>query len=262
MRSTTSKEGMALFSLVALLLGLGCATSAPQPDPERQSRRAQAQLEIGVDHLRNGREALALRKFLFAESLDPGSARIHLALGEGYLVSGRTEQAERHFRRVVELDPLEFEARMYLSGLMILGGRYREALAQCQFLLEDPTFSAPWRALNNCGRAQLELGEFGEARKSFERALDYGAEFWPATLSLGILADRQGRSQEALELFRDVLARDPGAPAKSEIHYRLGEVYVSLGQPQQALVHLDHSVDLAPRSVWAKRSQAYLEKIR
>lgn len=257
MGSRSSKRGAALFLLAAL--GLGCASSTGQPDPRRQAR---ARLDIGVDHLRNGREALALRDFMHAESLDPSSARIQLALGEGYLVSRRLERAEHHFRQALELDPREFDARMHLSALLIYDGRYREALAECQLLIQDPTFPAPWRAMNNRGHALLELGQLGEARKSFEDALDYGPEFWQATLSLGILADREGKGEEALERFQEVLALDPGAPVKSEVHYRLGEVYVSLGQRQAALAHLDRSIAEAPQGAWARRSEVYLDRIR
>jgi len=248
--------------LISAILGLGCATSAPQPDPGQLSRRATARLEIGVDHLRNGREALALRDFQQAESLDPRNVRIQLALGEGYLVSGRLQQSERHFRRALELDSREFDARMHLTAILIHSKRYREALAECRFLVQDPTFPSPWRALSNCGQAHLELGELGDARKSLEQALDYRVDFWPATLSLGILAHRQGRRHEALEHFQDVLARDPGATVKSEVHYRLGELYVSLGQRPEALTHLARSVAEAPRGFWARQSEAYLEQIQ
>jgi len=151
---------------------------------------------------------------------------------------------------------------MHLSALLIHSGRYREALEECGLLAEDPTFPAPWRALHNCGHAYLELGELQEARDSFEQALAYGVDFWEATLSLGILAKREGRREEALERFREVLDRNPGASATSEVHYHLGEVYVSLGQRQQALAHLDDSITAAPRGVWADRSEAYRELIR
>jgi len=246
----------------ALSLGLGCASSGPQPDPERQARRAQAQMDIGIDHLRNGRSALALRDLLLAETLDPNSARIQLALGEGYLVLGRIEQSERHFRRALELDPREFEARMHLSALLIHAKHYREALRECRILVDDPTFPSPWRALSNCGRAQLELGELGEARESLERALDYGVGFWPAALTLGILADRQGKREEAMTRFYEVLDRNPSPPVKSEVHYRLGEVFVALGERQQALAHLSRSVAEAPESFWARQSEDYIEQMR
>lgn len=260
LRAKIIKPILALLAVAGLCLA--CVTPSPQPDPLQQARQAHARLEIGIDHLRNGRQALALRDFLFAQSLDPDSARIQLALGDGYLASGRMEVAESHFRRALELDPDEFDARMNLSAILIHDGRHPEALYHCQILIDDPTFPAPWRALNNQGRAQLELGELSEARESFERALDYGAEFWPATLSLGILAHREGQRQEALGLFEQVLVLEPGTAVASEVHYRLGEIYVALGRREEAVAHLDRSVEEAPRSRWARKSEAYVKLIR
>ena len=261
--SLPAKLTKLMLALLAVAgLSLACATPSPQPDPRQKARQAQARLDIGIDHLRNGRQALALRDFLLAQSLDPDNARIQLALGDGYLATGRIEVSEGHFRRALELDPDGYDARMNLTAILIHDGRYPEALRHCQILVDDPTFPAPWRALNNQGRAQLELGALSDARESFERALDYGAEFWPATLSLGILAEREGQGLVAVGLFEQVLALEPGKSVASEVHYRLGEVYVGLGRREEALAHLDRSVQEAPRSRWARKSEDYVKRIR
>ncbi|MFP8877169.1 MAG: hypothetical protein VCB99_09745, partial [Myxococcota bacterium] len=94
-----AKLGKLMPALLAVAgLSLACATPSSQPDPRQKARQAQARLDIGIDHLRNGRQALALRDFLLAQSLNPDSARIQLALGDGYLATGRMESSESHFR--------------------------------------------------------------------------------------------------------------------------------------------------------------------
>ena len=148
---------------------------------------------------------------------------------------------------------------MTLTALLILRERYEEVIPQCQALVDDPTFVAPWRALTNRSTAELRLGRVSDARDSLELALEYRSDFWPAMLSLALLEAEAGSPVKAIRLLEDVMALEPGPGVESEVNYRMAELYVALGNRRQALGHLTASVARAPDSRWAKKSQEYLQ---
>ena len=246
--------------LCALALAVsGCATGGGAEKQADAARRANSHLAIGVDHLSNGRSALALREFLAAEELDPKNARIQYALGDAYLARGKRGDAERHLRRALELYAGHHDARLSLSALLLTERRYVEAVAECELLVDDPTFAEPWRALTNQAWAEFKLGETEAARRNLELAREYRDDYWPATLALAMVENDQGRRLDAIRLFRDILVMDPGAEVESEVNYRLAEIYVALGKRREAMGHLTASVARAPEGPWAKKSQEYLK---
>jgi len=248
-----------LLFLGCVGLGLGCATTRADEARAHDERKANSHLEIGGDHMANGRSALALREFLAAEKLDPRNARVHYALGDAYLARGKKMEAERHVRRSLELFPDYHEARLFLSALLLMEKRYAEAVPECDLLIDDPTFQSPWRALTNRAWALFKLGEEQKARDALHLAREYRAEYWPATLALGIVEGESGRRLEAIRLFQEIIAQGPGATVESEVNYRIAEIYVALGKRREAMGHLTTAVARAPDSPWAKKSKEYLK---
>jgi Tfp pilus assembly protein PilF len=254
---------MATAWMLLALGSLGCAsTGAKEADAKLASRKATSHLTLGADHLENGRAALALREFLTAETLDPLNPRIQYALGEGYLARRKSEEAEAHYLRALEIDPAYHEARLSLSALYIVGQRYEEARSACQWLVDDPTFPAPWRALANLGWADYKLGQTGPARKSLRLALDYAEEYWPALLSLAVIESEQGRRREAIGLLEELIEIGPPDKVQAEANYRLAENYIALGRRDRAVGHLTTAAARAPEGEWARRSKEYLRLLQ
>jgi Tfp pilus assembly protein PilF len=241
-------------------VGLGCATLGGGAS-EHDARRAVSHVEVGSDHLANGRSALALREFLAAEKLDAKNPRVQYALADAYLARGKRAEAERHARRALVLFPDYHDARLFLSALMLVQKRYAEAIPECNRLVDDPTFPSPWRALTNRAWAEYRLGQAKQARESLAQAREYRQDYWPATLALAILEGDAGRRTEAIRLFQDIIAQGPGPKVESEVNYRLAEIYVKLGKRREAMGHLTTSVARAPESQWAKKSQEYLKQL-
>ena len=238
--------------------GFGCATVTGGARAE-DARKAASHVQVGGDHLANGRSALALREFLAAEELDPKNAQVHYALADAYLARGKRAESERHARRALDLVPDYHDARLFLTALLLIQKRYADAIPECNQLIDDPTFEAPWRALTNRAWAEYKLGRGKQARDSLAQAREYRNNYWPATLALAIFEGDAGRRLEAIRLYKDIIAQAPGASVESEVNYRIAEIYVSLGKRKEAMGHLTTSVARAPESQWAKKSQAYLK---
>ena len=241
------------------LAGLGCATTG-KASPE-DAAKAKSRMDIGGDHLKNGRSALALREFLAAEKLDPKNAQVQYALADAYLARGKKELSEQHVRRSLELFPEYHDARLFLAALMLLERRYAETIPECDRLIDDPTYESPWSALTNRAWAEYKLGRAQQARESLNLAREYRRNYLPAILALAILEGDSGRKSEAIRLYQEIIALNPGATVESEVNYRLGKTYMDLGKRREARGHLTTSVARAPGSRWAKRSQVYLKKL-
>jgi Tfp pilus assembly protein PilF len=263
MRSKLDPKVVAWSAVLAL--ALGCASTGgdePPPISAADQSRSRAHQSVGATHLREGRVALAIRELRAAEELNPRDKWTQLTLAEAYRLKGRNEDAERHLRQALELDPGFQEARLTLSGLYIQTERYAEAIGEAQLLVDDPTFPQPWTALTNQGWAFSQLHRRAEAREALEHALEYNERYWRAHLNLGILDAEEGKRVEAIERFERVLALAPGPLGTAEANYRAAEIYVSLGNREQALEHLVAASSQRPSGPWGKRSEDYLKRLR
>lgn len=256
---------LALLLAAGLLALPGCAGFGASAREKKydEDRRMQAHYAVAMDHLREGRSALAIRELRAAQQLAPDNPQVHVGLAQAYQMRrGHRAEAEKHLRRALEIDPNLQIARLNLSAWLVGEEHYEEAIEHTRKLADDPTFPAPWKALANQGWAEYKLGRLAEARASLELALDYQPLFWPARLSLAVLDFDQGRRLEAMHNLEKVLEIDPGPLARAEAHYRLAEVYISLGNHNKAVHHLSAARDTRPSGQWGKRSQDYLERLR
>jgi len=144
-----------LVALLAVVLLGGCATTITE-EQKKQIELAAATRDVGIDHLSQGRTAMAIRKLKQARDLNPKDPQSYLWLGEAYRRKGLVERAEENLLIAIELtdDPTsksQQETRLNLSALYIQMKRYPEAIELCDALVDDPTFSSPWRPLTNRG---------------------------------------------------------------------------------------------------------------
>ena len=256
---TLAKLACAAIALAPLL---GCATAQKQAEREHAAKRAISHFNLAADHAANDRLEYALRDLLTAERLDPRNARVQHGLGIAYLQRGKVEEAERHMLRAVEIRPEYQQARYNLSTLYLNLERYDDCIEQSAVLVDDPTFPAPWRALNNWGWSLYRQGQMPEARIKLERAFEFSPGYWPTLMNLGILEAEQGQQPEAIRHFGRVLELEPGPSATAEANYRLAEIYVSLGRRQRAVGHLRTAVVKAPKDPWGRKSEEYLKLLR
>jgi len=264
-RRVVERAALTLAAVAASLL-FGCASGGGPTDQAKAL--AVATRDVGIDHLNQGRTAMAIRKLTEADEIDPTDPVTHLSLGEAYRRKGMLERAEQELLQSLALssDTSDFnyqETVLNLSALYIQMKRYEDAIAQCELLVQDPTFSTPWRALTNKGWAQLELGRVDDARKSFQEALDFHPRYAPAHLNLGVLEQRERRYVPALRHFE--LASDGNRmppDALAEANYRMAEIYVSMGKRRKAIEHFSVALERSPYGEWGTQSRSYLELLR
>jgi Tfp pilus assembly protein PilF len=262
-RTTRRNRLWCCAALLALLALPGCAsTYADRMEAQHRIKQANSHFELGVDHLENGRYANGLRELRVAESLDPKNPRIQAGLAEAYMRKGKADEAEAHLLRALEIKPNFHDARLNLSGLYLMIGRYPDASEQSRILVDDPTFPGVWRAYTNRAIAELSLDHDAVAREQLDLAIDFNKNYWPALLTLGMLEKKEGRPVESIQFFQQALEQRLAPNARAEVNYRMAEVYVSLGKRAQAVDHLMTAVAQTPDGEWGRKSEEYLKILR
>jgi tetratricopeptide (TPR) repeat protein len=263
---------MRVLLLMLLIPALLPAQDAENPAADSQAARPVAELQKeGVEALDAQQYERAAELFRAAVQAEPGdySSHFHLALACTYL--DRTAEAIEGFERTLELEPDLYQAHLYLG--ILLNGRQRseEAIPHLEAAVKaKPAELRPHLAL---GEAYAGAGRFEDAEKQFseavildadsaaahhgrgqararqekftEAAADYrkAAELEPALreslLELGEQLEGKGRLEEAVAIYLEF-------PEQVAVRERVGQLYLTLGKPAEAIRHLEWAATRSP----------------
>jgi len=112
-------------------------------------------------------------------------------LGTALLKKARVEEAIPHFRAAVRLDPSDPNSTLNIGTYEQMHGDLPAAIKSYKAaaaLARNPETRA--KAYNNLGYAYKGVGDFINARDSFEKAVEAAPEFSGAWISLGLMAQR------------------------------------------------------------------------
>ena len=172
--------------------------------------------------------------------------------------AGRRAEADALYRHVIAQIPNEPNALHTLGVLAQQAGQNEFAVD----LFRRATDLAPMDAEfhDHLGMAQAALGRWEEAAASLGRAMEI--EPGPETcLNLAHALRRLGRSQEAMERYRQVIGLQPDTHSA---HNNLGNILRERGQLEDALASFERALKLKPDYVEALNNfgSALLEKGR
>lgn len=236
----------------------------------------------------------AIRELRRAIALDPRQVPARVALGEVLLERGQTAAAEPVFREALDLSPACAPAAVGLAKVLLEGGRVAEARDLLQGALEaQPAADAihhhlarAFRRLGEAERAADHLrlagarqptvadpllerieerrlgthnqmtkgqratraGRFDEAIGIYRSVVAADPSHRRAWTNLGAALARQGRLPEAQEALERALALDPGDPVA---RFDLGTILLRRGDPRAA-AELEASLAVAPRQPAAR----------
>jgi Flp pilus assembly protein TadD len=164
-------------------------------------------------------------------------------LGGALILEGKEEEAHLHFEAAAHINPRDPMSRSNLGTYFQTHKQMSEAVAEYQAAIEltsDPGLLA--QTYGNLGASQRALGEDDAARRSFEQSLRLNPNQYNAWLGLGLLAQKQGNLQEALnDLSRSVELR-PTAQG----YYELGRTFAQAGRTADALDAYQRALQLSP----------------
>ncbi|HYH98866.1 tetratricopeptide repeat protein [Hyalangium sp.] len=155
-----------------------------------------------------GRTEDALSDLGQARALQPDSAHVQFACANVYLQMNRLEEGLASLDQVLALEPEMTAARVTRSVALMNGARYSEALDEIsRALVQDPE-SLQVRFIR--GTLYLIHERHAEALEDMEAIAARNSAFiqdWPNLR--GELLSRLGKYDEALAVYRQVLAKDP-----------------------------------------------------
>lgn len=213
---------------------------------------------LGVLCHQRGRSDEAVELIRAALEITPNHPDAHNNLGNVLKESGRLAEAEASYRRALACSPDHHNARTNLAVVLEAQNRLDEAFATYRAVLERAPHDAHahWmlgRSL--CDHAEC-IEDMERAVQCFRRAFELDSRNLAVLQHLAMTLYALKRKQEAREVYRDWLSRDPdnpvprhmlaacgGAPAPS----RAGDEYVrdtfdrfAASFDQQLLQYLDY----------------------
>jgi tetratricopeptide (TPR) repeat protein len=220
---------------------------------------AQDPEDAGVDfrrgqiHMDGSNLDEALVYFQKAAEGMPGAAPPLFGAGIVLRLQNKLEEAKQEILRAVELEPTNVEFLWQLAEVCLGLNQSHEAIeylerienSETPFLEVHRLLGEAYRRLGDQVRAQEYLDRFQAMRTSQQDAAARNEEIASA-MARAEETLQQGRIDESMGLFQEVLAK---TPSHWLAHSYLAKIYLSSGYPRLAYEHLSQMETLAPESV-------------
>jgi tetratricopeptide (TPR) repeat protein len=178
-------------------------------------------------------------------------------LGGALILEGREEDAHPHFEAAARINPRDPMSRSNLGIYFQNHHQMREAMAEYQAAVEltsDPGLLAEIYA--NLGAAQRTMGEDEPARQSFDQSLRLNPHQPNAWLGLGVLAQKQGKLEEAISDLSRSMELQPSAQG----YFELGRTLAQAGHVPEALDAYQQALKISPDFVEARQAAETLRQ--
>jgi tetratricopeptide (TPR) repeat protein len=171
--------------------------------------------------------------------------RNYLSYGSVFFERGYLEQAEAFFQQALRDDPSGAEALYGLGSVYLQQQKNREARESFERAVQlhanyPGTMTRAW---NNLGILAAREGRTEEADQNFQQALQIDPDFLIALQNLGNVYRQQKRWKEAQDVLRRALQVSPGDP---EANYSLGMVFAQLNDTEHAYEYLQKALATRP----------------
>src|SRR6185437_3045087 len=160
--------------------------------------------------------------------------------------NGDLDEAGRLADALLALDPQNPDA-------LQLGGRVALAQKRPQVAIDRLRRAAMQRPrdaalIADFGRALEAAGRRGDAEQALHAAMTLNPAATAHAVALGELLVRAARDDEAAEIFRDIVRREPKNAAA---HARLAQLELGLMLPREAIASAEHALALDPDNLVA-----------
>jgi len=174
-----------------------------------------------------------------AAKLEPKNIEIYKSLGAIYLQQGKLREAEGIFKLIAGLSPLDAQAHFYLGSIYYDLKDY--AATEKEFKAAIKLRPDYHEALNFLGYFYLEQDRnIDKAGAMIKQALGFDPENGAYIDSLGWYYFKKGKFKEALSYLEQAISflSDP------VIYEHLGDVFMKLGNPDNAKINWEKSLKL------------------
>ncbi len=151
---------------------------------DRRDSPAKIYVEMGIAYMRDGQDAVALKKLRRAIEVDPDSPDAHNVLAILYERLGEEKQAQEHYDLAAALDPRDPYIRNARGSYFCKQGKYEMALQEFELALDNPLYPTPWVAMTNAGLCTERSGDKVKAEEYYRHALTANKRYTPALFQM------------------------------------------------------------------------------
>jgi tetratricopeptide (TPR) repeat protein len=196
-----------------------------------------AHRQLGQIYVELGRHQEASAEFTAALLLDPANTEAHASRAQLYLRLGEYAAAEMSARRALERNRAHRAAQYALgTSLMRLGRReegtaaleeYRRLQASAQAAADQA-----WqlKLMKQAAQSRVDEGDFDGAAGLLNQVILREPGSAENYVTVGLVLERSGKHQAAIDAFRNALALKPDA----DVHGYLAAAYAALGRTEDS----------------------------
>ncbi len=189
-------KGFRYISLILLLIAnSACQQQTTQPDVNTPAhvpdKTAEVNMRLGIEHIREGNNEIALKKLKRALQIDPYYPEAHSVLGLLFQRLGENKLAEDHLKKAVELRPDLSSALNNYGQFLCSQGRAEEGAAMFLRAVENPLNASPELAFTNAGLCAFGNGDMETAETQFRNALQRNPRVVQALLPMAEISYQQ-----------------------------------------------------------------------
>jgi len=186
--------------------------------------KARAELDKGVNAMREKHYDEAEKHLEAAYKLAPGNPDVNDKLGELYLVTRNLEKAQQYLQNALSIDPDN----------------------------ED--------ALADMGELRIEQGDYESAEKSLTEAISISPNDWFAHWMLGVVYLRANDNEKARS--EAAAAIKSGKGNANDAEYLLGEALARLGRTDEAIHALQLFIKDSPKNSYAPAAKDLIARLQ
>jgi TolB-like protein/class 3 adenylate cyclase/lipopolysaccharide biosynthesis regulator YciM len=193
-----------------------------------------------------------LEKAIF---LNPNNSAAHMFYGLVLINSGLDKnKALKEFKKAVDIDPLSYYVNWNYSRNLYFAGEYDLAIQACNRMKSVIPDSRKWIADFSLGLIYLKKHEFQNAKEFFDKLpMANGTEIDNQQIMQSYGYAIMGDTIKAKALFKETLKKYPNLS-----HYRNSQVYIALGNFDEALKELELSYEFRDIHLfWVKADPAF-----
>jgi len=191
-----------------------------------------------------GEIAAALTAANEITQLDPSNQYARLIMSQAFLAQGKFAESKGVLEQTLKINPNQRDAKYQLGYVNFKEGKFKEAEA---FFQEIYSQSPPdLRGLMGLTEVYVAQGQYDRALKSLNDAMQKYPKATMLKVAWGNIAVRAGKSDEAVAMFRSVLASDP---KNFDLHMRVAEAYRHKGDLPQAIDAWKKAGELMPNHI-------------
>ena len=230
MKPLQSIKIAALLLLVSLLAG--CATGGGSDTTgnlgiDKRDSPAKIYVEMGIAYMRDGQDAVALKKLKKAIEVDSENAEAYNVIAILYERLGEVGLAEENYNRAAKLAPRDPYIRNARGSFFCKRDRYDDAEKEFQLALANPLYPTPWVALSNAGLCAERAGKKDLAETYYRKALSANQRYAPALFQMAQLSFDTHKDMSARAYLERFHSEAPASAASLwlgvRIEQRLGD---------------------------------------